>query len=77
MGGICFKITQYPSPPPLYQQFCFLPCFRYLWSTLVQKYEMEKFRNKQFINFKLHTILLEELFNYSLIIFGCAGSLFL
>lgn len=31
--------------------------FSYLWSTAVQKYQMDNFRSKQFINCKLHTTL--------------------
>lgn len=40
--------------PYLYFSFC---TFSYQWSTTVQKYYMENFRNKQFISFNLCFVL--------------------
>lgn len=47
---------KYSSPSTPICRFAFSG-FSYLQSTVVQKYEMENSRKKQFINFKLHTML--------------------
>lgn len=43
------------SPPHAHLGFAF-PSFSYPLSAAVQKYYMEKFRNKQFISITLHAI---------------------